>query len=634
MERGQAERPEQDGDMMYGGDDAGNELEGGGLTVRDKGRGEWQNPETFNHPSIWLTRLTNVVNAISETQNDAMVQLLARDNFFDTILIELSELQKRLNNFELFQIDSLYVMLGHMWEFGQEHLSHYTNKLLPPDWDEVDMPPTDLLRRAYHELSTDLQILQSAVAQRLWDAVPTFDQDVDAETITAILEMTPSEFERLMARDEEADLYDEESANYNAAVAAYSAIIAMGSRSNQAETLLYADIFAAELFRTAQHLLPGEMNENSERLTVEIVTYFTQSMHVRILPYYPDNILIGLPYSSGYTDQSQLTEEMHVAWMLDEHQVNATQASLIPWEFLSLPHEIGHYLFWNGCTPIDPTQTFDVWLKDQLVNGLGIQPSDWRFYWLEEVFADVYNCLILGSAAVLGLQVYLSDGAPEDWFADNGLHPIPAIRPFLGCMILERIAIAHDDDGYLYENTIPLLVDNWEGILDLHGLTGELESIEVGNKPSNKGGGLWHNHCHKDQQDEEPVEVDIQVLSYGMIETQLVPVIDKILEVLVLSSSAESRNGSLPWVQDVAEGDRLPALFAQLPELLRIEQAEDVPVRKFVKRTQDYVDMRGLIDFGLDDGYRIAQELKAKFIDHWGDKGPKGDPVDPDNAWN
>lgn len=119
------------------------------------------------------------------------------------------------------------------------------------------------------------------------------------------------------------------------------------------------------------------------------VTYFNKTPLVRVIPYAPV-ALIGVPMTSIQT----------------------------PRDLLAIPHEVGHYVFFHApglfadlhqLTPIDP---------------------NWATHWIEEIFADTFGALIAGPVAGTSFQDLMFDNAYEDFVADNGHHPVDAIRPY------------------------------------------------------------------------------------------------------------------------------------------------------------------------------------------------------------
>ena len=102
-------------------------------------------------------------------------------------------------------------------------------------------------------------------------------------------------------------------------------------------------------------------------------------------------------------------------------------------DYLTLPHEVAHLLFQHGRVP-ETGEAIRVSLEQTLI------PADWRLAWLEELFADVYGCLVAGPISVLGFQEILADGLPADDSRELNNYPFPALRPLIQSQVLRRIA--------------------------------------------------------------------------------------------------------------------------------------------------------------------------------------------------
>ncbi len=116
-----------------------------------------------------------------------------------------------------------------------------------------------------------------------------------------------------------------------------------------------------------------------------VITYFQKSPNIRVIPYAPV-LLVGIPFSC----------------------INQ------PRDFLAIPHEVGHYVFWHGA-----------------LNKLGNFPTVWCENWYEEIFADIYGALVAGPVIGLDFQELQAARNTKDFFDDDGEHPAPVIRPFI-----------------------------------------------------------------------------------------------------------------------------------------------------------------------------------------------------------
>ena len=170
-----------------------------------------------------------------------------------------------------------------------------------------------------------------------------------------------------------------------------------------------------------------------------VITYLAKSIRSRLVPY-ADALLISVAYA---TMQSGIHPSR---------------------DFLAIPHEIGHHLFWNGRHP-DTTNM----LRDELLSAAataGIGPEDWRLNWLEEIFADTYALLLAGPVIALDFQDMLDDDMSSHFREDTDKHPIPEVRPFIQTEILRRLK---DEHGHIiYAHECDKLDHNWSSWINKH----------------------------------------------------------------------------------------------------------------------------------------------------------------------
>lgn len=126
-----------------------------------------------------------------------------------------------------------------------------------------------------------------------------------------------------------------------------------------------------------------------------VITYFNKSAEVRMIPYAPV-ALVGVPFAA--TEVAQ--------------------------DFLAIPHEVGHYVYRHT-----------LGLAAELDALMPLQPAYQR-PWIEEIFADVYGCLVAGPVMGLDFQDLFLDDSLEDFVGDDGDHPVEAVRPDLYTSIL------------------------------------------------------------------------------------------------------------------------------------------------------------------------------------------------------
>ncbi len=145
-----------------------------------------------------------------------------------------------------------------------------------------------------------------------------------------------------------------------------------------------------------QALLPAIKHRLVDADTT-VVTYFQKSVNVRLIPYGPV-FLIGIP-------------------------VSATRS---PRDLLAIPHEVGHYVFRDG--RVRGGRFADSRFSAALYSRYAHQP-DWFNLWLEEIFADIYGCLIAGPVIAHSFMGLVTDDPVSEFTHVDDEHPVAAIRP-------------------------------------------------------------------------------------------------------------------------------------------------------------------------------------------------------------
>lgn len=191
-------------------------------------------------------------------------------------------------------------------------------------------------------------------------------------------------------------------------------------------SIVAADRLASEGLKQASNLL-GDAYEIKEK--AKVLTYRRMQIHIRVIPY-SELAMIGIPLTS-------LTEN---------------GAGI---ELLGIPHELGHYLYWNAVAK-QSTQQYRT-LRTALAGKLDAMRSEYDkldasekplkqaldvdpdFPWLEEIFADVVGCLIGGPATALSMQWLMLPAVGQEFLLDNGHHPPPVLRPLIFVYVLEQI---------------------------------------------------------------------------------------------------------------------------------------------------------------------------------------------------
>lgn len=185
-------------------------------------------------------------------------------------------------------------------------------------------------------------------------------------------------------------------------------------------TLNVADALAQRALTQAQTLLPAGMRA---------VTYFQKTSSIRVLPY-ANLALIGIPYSS-----------------IDYHP-----------DLLTIPHELGHFIFWHGPMSVAGAPTYQQNLQHQLsmsvrtalsnlsINQLGqtavATPPfqlfyQWCYVWLEELFADLLGCWVSGPVSALTIQEIVLRRPHSQMVTSDNDHPVGILRPYTHMKVLD-----------------------------------------------------------------------------------------------------------------------------------------------------------------------------------------------------
>jgi hypothetical protein len=186
------------------------------------------------------------------------------------------------------------------------------------------------------------------------------------------------------------------------------------------ETLILADHLAWSAKLMVDDYIRGEE-------TTTVLSLLEARAQVRLVPYAPIAV-IGIPMTAvRYFGSSEETTD------------NKAQSAK---EFLGIPHEFAHYVYWYGKVP-----NTDKLLREclqvklaALATAQGHNAEHARVgNWVEEIFADVVGCLIGGPAVALSLQEMMAGGNITDFYTDNGAHPINTVRPFILTQTLRQM---------------------------------------------------------------------------------------------------------------------------------------------------------------------------------------------------
>ncbi len=218
------------------------------------------------------------------------------------------------------------------------------------------LPPVHLIKACFQEFTVDFEILQRAIEQRRWSS--------------------------------------------------------RGSNA-QAQSLVVTDKLAAMALTPFQHLITDSSD-------VIPITYFSQAIHIRRLPYVDNFVLVGLTYDLS---------------------VDSLPEASSPFELMSIPHEVGHFIYHHG--KLKPDQKYRYESLASVREDEQFAEHPYR-HWFEEIFADLYGCLVAGPLTALGLLALLATGDKARLLLDDEEHPTPILRPFF---LSEMLRILSEKSG-------------------------------------------------------------------------------------------------------------------------------------------------------------------------------------------
>ncbi len=167
---------------------------------------------------------------------------------------------------------------------------------------------------------------------------------------------------------------------------------------------------------------------NSKQTTITgkpptVITYLEKSPSVRCFPYPITTdtgvALIAIPFTCVFHSDAPTPENIQ--------------------DYVPILHELGHCVFWYGqikgagdtLIPIHKT------LSQSLAEMK--EKTPWCFRWIEEIFADVFGCIIGGPVIALSAQDLAMVASEKEFTKNDGEHPIPAIRPIIYTNVLQKL---------------------------------------------------------------------------------------------------------------------------------------------------------------------------------------------------
>lgn len=354
--------------------------------------------------------------------------------------------------------------------------------------------------------------------------------------------------------------------------------------SAQSLTLLITDKLAYKTLAPFQHLLPSHPQ-------LSIITFFSETTHIHHLPYSDQFILVGISYDCV---PPNLYKGVYTPKFLDKHK------SLPTFEFMAIPHEIGHYIYHQA--RLNNHESFA-----SLESGF---QNNACCHWCEEIFADMYGCLVAGPLSPLGMQALLAYGNQERLWLDDEEHPTPFLRPFIMSEILRvlsepeaqswREPEKRDMARYQFDRVADLLDANWATFLQqcgfqvTEGENGRFSHIQLPNTATGNSG---------------------QAIQLTEMITTIRPIIETFAKHLFAHATfpPHPSPGNIPWSHgNLASLSDYDPVMANLTNM----QAawESIPNHTLFEASVNYTKTN-----------TATPETQLQLcLDNWGDKGPTG----------
>ncbi len=339
-----------------------------------------------------------------------------------------------------------------------------------------------------------------------------------------------------------------------------------------------------------------------------ILTFFSQETHIRQLPFSDQMILVGLSHariSVTYNEHNRADE------------TETGQKPLPAFELLAIPHEIGHYIYAHARLAgtdgapkaVNTAQVAD--LSRQFVHNP-------YHHWCEEIFADLFGCVVAGPLAVLGMQALLAASDTEHIGHDDGEHPTAVVRPYILSEMLRVLgkkeielaqkANAQNPTRYQFSQVAHSLDANWNAVLQQLGFT--LRDMDQG-RPA---------RIHEPSKAQVPLGEAIDVTS---LMEAVKPIIDAFAGLLLANANFDR------W-----DGDGSAALSAEIPwaraDQVRLRDYTDTLVALTGEAmARQKVPQHSLLTLNFwDEKWKsslkgaTADAKLQHWLDAWGDRGP------------
>ena len=320
-----------------------------------------------------------------------------------------------------------------------------------------------------------------------------------------------------------------------------------------------------------------------------VITYFSDTTHVHRVPYTGRFILIGVNYdriapAATESDAATLTPKNFSAF-----------------ELMAIPHEVGHYVYQHSRLQSGK-------FKGKRFAEVSKQFADNPYYrWCEEIFADLYGCIVAGPLSVFSMQTFLASGDTERAWKDDAEHPAPLLRAYLLSEILRLLSAANANPPrrYEFEKVTKKLDEDWTQNLRDWGY----EQTAAGNtRPAR----LY-------LPDNAAIYLD-RVVNVERVLRVIRPIIEEFADHLLGAvefgdtSGGDSASTTIPW--SGADEERVEKYAERMAILAGRDTArQEIPLSISLDTTPD--------GHAVDASLTAVEQLKW-YLENWGDSGPFG----------
>lgn len=360
----------------------------------------------------------------------------------------------------------------------------------------------------------------------------------------------------------------------------------------QAEELLLMDKLAIKAIAPFQHLLPGQPDHPA------IITYMSDETHIHSLPYTDRFILVGVSYDRVPTSADFLEAQA------------STGKEFYAYELMAIPHEVGHYVYRHGKLKGEtggPGKTFPEISKQ-------FEGNNPYYHWCEEIFADLYGCIVAGPLSVLGMQALLMSIDKDRAWKDDELHPTPAIRFFILTEILRilpaiKAKMKNPKSKWVgpdsFETVATELDKRWAKMIERWGY----KRVDPGEGRPTR---IY-------LPDESALYLD-RLVNVERVMNGVRPIIIEFATHLLDAAQPIDSNSD-----DTKLPTQIPWSFINSNDLNQyIGEMETLTCRKFAGKKVPYETFVNVKDYTIKRDSSDPDEILQGYLDNWGDKGPSG----------